>query len=190
MTAASVRIIGGHTPYREALEGKLEADRFAVVESGGDVLVICCLTEVQWMHAADSVSQRPTVVVVADDDIGSYSRALKLGAGVVHLDTSTDVMVGVVRAAIAGDALVPLEIAQTLASWRPLSAGQVAKETFEDVELTIVDGLLSCWTVARMASELSYSDRTIRRKLQGIYHKLGVSGRGEAIEELRSRAQS
>lgn len=35
-----------------------------------------------------------------------------------------------------------------------------------------------------MAIEVNYSDRTVRRRLQGLYLKLDVHSHGEAIEKI------
>ncbi len=187
MAATTVRIIGGPAPYREALAARLEVVGLSVVQGDADVLVICCATAGHWDQAADSALWTPTVVVIPDLELEAFVRALALGAGAVHLDTPTEVMVDVVVAAIAGEALLPLAITQALASHRPPSTQQMTEMALEGVELHIVEGLLAGLKIGQIATELSYSDRTIRRKLQGIYLKLGVQGRAEAIELLRSR---
>lgn len=189
MAAKSISLVGGPAPYREAMLIRLEAAGFDVAASEGDALMICCVTDEQWAQAADSALWTPTVVVVRDLELDLFVKALSLGAGVVHLDTPTEIMVDVVRAAIAGEALLPLAITQALASYVPPSKQQITDTALEGIELEIADGLVADHTITQIASDLSYSDRTIRRKLQGIYLKLGVLDRNAAIEELRSRSQ-
>ncbi len=182
-------MVGGPAPYREALSAKLEATGFTVSVDEGEALVIACSCDLDWQQAADSALWTPTVVVIQDLDVDHYVRALALGAGAVHLDTPTDIIVDVIRAAIAGEALLPLVVTQALASYRPPTQAQMTDSELQGIELKIVDGLLANRTIAQIARDLSYSDRTIRRKLQGIYLKLGVAGRAAAIDELRARAE-
>lgn len=55
-------------------------------------------------------------------------------------------------------------------------------------EAEIADGLRAIRSIMQIADELNYSDRTIRRKLQGIYIELGVPDRRAAVEALRQRS--
>lgn len=187
MSALSVSILGGPAPYCEALARKLKTAELAVSEGDrGNVLVIFCDSERTWDHATDSALWTPTVAVLPDLDVDQFAKALALGAGAVHLDTPTDVMVEVIKAAIDGEALLPLAITQALAS-KHLPGGAPPTGAIEGVEAQIADGLLAARTNSQIAGDLNYSDRTIRRKLQGLYLKLGVSSRADAIEQLRGR---
>jgi len=188
MAGKSISIVGGPAPYREALSAKIGDAGLIVGEFDCDVLVVCCTSEALWAQAADTAMWAPTVVVVPDLDIDAYVRALALGAGAVHLDTPTDVILDVVTAAIAGEALLPLAVTQALASYQPPTSQDVANIELEGIELQIAEGLLADRTIKQIAADLSYSDRTIRRRLQGVYLKLGVTGRAEAEKLLRSRA--
>ena len=50
-------------------------------------------------------------------------------------------------------------------------------------ELEILDYLLDGWSNADIASALGIGVRTVRFHLEGIFDKLGVSKRGEAVRE-------
>jgi ATP/maltotriose-dependent transcriptional regulator MalT len=50
-------------------------------------------------------------------------------------------------------------------------------------ELEILDYLIDGWSNAEIASALCLKVRTVRFHLEGIYAKLGVSRRGEAVRE-------
>jgi DNA-binding CsgD family transcriptional regulator len=50
-------------------------------------------------------------------------------------------------------------------------------------ELEILDYLVDGWSNAEIASALRISVRTVRFHLEGIYGRLGVSRRGEAVRE-------
>ncbi len=192
MMPTAVALVGGPAPYREALTATLEAAGFVVAARPGDAgaLVICCTNEELWEQAANAALWTPTVVVITDLDIDAFVRALALGAGVVHLDTPTGVMVDVVVAAISGEALLPLAVSRALAAHVPPTAQHITSVELDDLEVRIAEALAAGQTVGQIASLLSYSDRTIRRKLQGIYLKLGVSDRTAAMKELKSRLPS
>jgi ATP/maltotriose-dependent transcriptional regulator MalT len=53
-------------------------------------------------------------------------------------------------------------------------------------ELEIVEYLADGWSNAEIASALRIGGRTVRFHLEGIYGKLGVSRRGEAVREALS----
>lgn len=50
-------------------------------------------------------------------------------------------------------------------------------------ELEIMDYLVDGWSNAEIASALGIGQRTVRFHLEGIFGKLGVSRRGEAVRE-------
>jgi DNA-binding CsgD family transcriptional regulator len=50
-------------------------------------------------------------------------------------------------------------------------------------ELEIVDYLVDGWSNAEIASVLGIGVRTVRFHLEGVFGKLGVSRRGEAVHE-------
>ncbi len=190
MAAERIDLVGGPAPYREALTARLEASGFTV---GGTedalALVIHCDSDERWVHAADAALWTATVVVVSDLEIDRFVKALAIGAGVVHMDTPTEVMVDVIKAAISGEALLPLAITRSLASYLPPGRSQIVDTSLEGVELQVAEGLLAGRTITQIADDLSYSDRTIRRKLQGVYLKLGVPNKTAAIEELKARSE-
>ncbi len=190
MMTEKIDLVGGPAPYREALTARLEASGFAV-EGAEDTLalVIHCDSEERWVHAADAAMWTATVVVISDLEIDRFVEALAIGAGVVHMDTPTEVMVDVVKAAIAGEALLPLAITRLLASHMPPGRNEIVDTSLEGVELQVAEGLLAGRTITQIAEDLSYSDRTIRRKLQGVYLKLGVPNKTAAIEELKARSE-
>jgi ATP/maltotriose-dependent transcriptional regulator MalT len=51
-------------------------------------------------------------------------------------------------------------------------------------ELEILDYLVDGWSNAEIASALCLKVRTVRFHLEGIYAKLGVARRGEAVREV------
>jgi DNA-binding CsgD family transcriptional regulator len=55
--------------------------------------------------------------------------------------------------------------------------------TLSPRELEILDYLVDGWSNAEIASALRIGVRTVRFHLEGIYGRLGVSRRGEAVRE-------
>jgi len=186
---AIVEILGGPTPYREALVTRLERQGHVAYENSltdarqaaSDVAVIYCGPEDSWAAAAEESPDQPVVVVLAELDPDLYARALTMGAGVVHIDVSTEILVSVIEATLNGEAVVPLVIAQKLgASWIP----KIEMSALTPLEVQLGEALVEGVALHQLADRLSYSDRTIRRKLQGLYIKLGVADRAGAIRAL------
>ena len=182
----AVRLVGGPVPYREALTIRLDAAEIRVADEEVEAVVVFAASECDWDVAGSSAGDLATVVVIPELDLDHVVRALALGAGVVHLDTPTEIMVDVIRAAVSGEALVPLAITKALAAHLPPSRHDIVGTSLEGLEVQIADALIADKSVGEIARELHYSDRTIRRKLQGIYLKLGVQDRPAAVERLRA----
>ncbi len=185
MTSTLVGVVGGSAPYQEALTAKLNAVGYHVAD--GDDRDALIITDDHWAQAEDSALWTPTVIVVSQLDFNLFAKALAVGAGAVHVDTPTGIMVDVLRAAMAGEALLPLAITQALGiSFTSQAQPELnSRPRLRGIEVEIAEGLLAERTIVQIARDLSYSDRTIRRKLQGIYLKLGVADRTAAIQYLQ-----
>jgi DNA-binding NarL/FixJ family response regulator len=113
-------------------------------------------------------------------EVVRYRRALSAGAdGVAQVDTDPSIIADVVASAVAGEVVLPAEMARQL-------AGR-ARPT--DIELTpeeqgMLQRLSQGATVVRLADEFYLSERSVRRRLQNVYLRLGVTGRAEALKTL------
>lgn len=132
------------------------------------------------------------VVLSLSDDGGSMLEALLAGAaGYVTKDASLEQIVGAIRAAAAGDAVIPPAVApEVLRRLRaavpaPDAAGGEAVELSErelEVLGLIVDGLDN----AQIASRLFISPNTVKSHVASIFGKLGVESRLQAsVHALR-----
>ncbi len=65
----------------------------------------------------------------------------------------------------------------------PSGAGVHPPSVLSRRELEIMDYLVDGWSNAEIASALGIGLRTVRFHLEGIFGKLGVSRRGEAVRE-------
>lgn len=194
-------IVGGPTPYREALAARVAERGWRVVADppsgrGGDagagetssagsngatVAVHYCDSEAAWARLAESVGagHLGCVAVIMRLDPVLYRRALVMGAGVVHHDTSTEIMAQVVESAGHGEALLPMPVARQLAAAADDDASGAA--ALDELEVELLRGVVGGETVLALGQRFHFSERTIRRRLQSVYFKLGVDDRVGAI---------
>jgi DNA-binding CsgD family transcriptional regulator len=66
---------------------------------------------------------------------------------------------------------------------RPRETELADRRSLSRRELEILDYLVDGWSNAEIASILRVKVRTVRFHLEGIYEKLGVARRGEAVRE-------
>lgn len=190
-----VAMLGGPPLYFEAVSAQLRLQGVEIVENGSeddgesvygsmegaDAVLVYCESEGDW-NRLELLEGHSVVVVLPDFNMHGLIRALAAGACPVHLRTSSEIIVETARATVAGEALLPIGLAQNLA----LKAQATEMPAGLDaIELTLVSALACNHNIARMACDLNYSDRTIRRKLQSLYVKLGVATRGEATKRCQ-----
>lgn len=184
----------GDQPETTLIDGgpTVDIDHVADDHFGGrvDAHVVYCGSPHNWIVLAELASSVPTVAVIDTFELDSYVRALALGAGVVYAETPPATMTSVIAATINGEALVPLPIATVMARHEPPANAQMIRQPLTVTEEVIATALMEGQSNAQISASTNYSDRTVRRRLQGIYLKLGVSSRAAAIEELRARADA
>lgn len=181
-----VVLIGGPAPYREAISGRLEERGFTAAAPDAEperpcVAVVYCDDEEHWSELAERADRPGTcsVAVLPAVVLDDYIRALVAGAsGVVYIDTPSEPMVDSIEAAVDGEVRLPRQAAQSMAS---LARRESPSPELGAVERALLTALAEGRTLVDLADELHFSERTIRRHLQNIYLKLGVSNRAEAI---------
>ena len=180
-----VALVGGPNMYLEAVATRLRAGGFQVLEAAdrdlADVTLIYCETARDWEALADALPS-PAVAVLPSFDVDGFIRALRAGAGGAHIATSSELVVAAAEAACNGEAWLPMGLAQRLAAH---SVTSDEAEAFTEIERILIGALAQGKTIAEIVEQIHYSDRTIRRRLQGLYMKLDVHSRGEAIEKIR-----
>ena len=131
------------------------------------VLVIGHGTEANMIpRCGDSTT---VVVLVGDLDAGTYRRALAIGAhGLANVDADPETIATVVQASVTGEIVLPVEIARRLAGRPPPSDLVLSPEE---------RGLLQ-----RLSDGATVVERSVRRRLQNIYIRLGVPGRAAALK--------
>jgi len=200
----TVSIGGGPTPYREALAARLAARGWTVVADppvdvasdgatvgqsappdDSTVVVHYCDSEDAWAEVSASVHTGAlgVVAVILTLDPALYRRAIAMGVGVVHHDTSTEIMAHVIESAGHGEALLPMHVARHLA--REAGTSDATEEMLlADLEIELLRGVVGGETIVSLAERFHFSERTIRRRLQSAYLKLGVDDRTGAIRAI------
>lgn len=142
-----------------------------------------------WALLAQLHRARPGVIVVAvleDISVGAYVRALASGAvSAVPRDTPPEGMRQVFEAAVSGTSLLPTEVVRVL-----LSSGESVPDRSEmssPGEIEWLRQLANGITVAQLADQTGYSERAMYRLLRGLYTKLDVKTRTEALMLARER---
>jgi DNA-binding NarL/FixJ family response regulator len=204
-TVVAVRtawIEGGPAPYREALATRLvergwvvtsdsprtvssAADESSRTATGAMVVVHYCDSEAAWERVATSIGADAlgVVAVILTLDPELYRRAIALGAGAVHHDTSTEIMAHVIESAGHGEALLPMHVARQLVRTGTGSATSEA-DVLNELEIGLLRGIVEGETIAALADGFHFSERTVRRRLQSAYLKLGVDDRTGAIRAI------
>ncbi len=72
------------------------------------------------------------------------------------------------------------------ASWFAPETGTAASDAnvLSDIEIGLLRGIVEGETIAALADGFHFSERTVRRRLQSAYLKLGVDDRTAAIRAI------
>lgn len=136
----------------------------------------------------------PVVVLTLSDDDASMLEALLAGAaGYVLKDATLAQIVAAVRAAAAGEAVIPPRVAPELlrrlrAAAPAVAAGAGAEEAVElsERELEVLRLIVEGRDNAAIAGELFISPNTVKSHVASIFAKLGVESRLQAaVQALR-----
>lgn len=128
------------------------------------------------------LARRPSgtfvVVLLPTLDLAGYRQALAAGAdGVAHVDSEPATIADILEAALVGEIILPAEVARQLAGKpRPV------QPNLSDEELSLLQRISEGATVVQLADEFYLAERSVRRRLQNIYVKLGAGGRAEAVK--------
>lgn len=179
-----VEIFGGLIAYNEAVLTQLSQCGFERGQRRPGtvwVAIIHCDDAQRWKQL-DELAADPecvAVAVVPTLDLDGYIRALSTGAsGMVYLDMPSAIIVDVVKAAVHGEVLLPRQAAQNIAV---LAKREQPQSDLHQSEVELLRAVATGRTIADLARDLNYSERTVRRHLENTYIKLGVHNRAAAI---------
>lgn len=129
------------------------------------------------------------LVLTMFDDDDSVFAAIRAGArGYVLKDSEAEDLVRAVRSAARGEAIFGRSVAARMLGWfaAPPKAG--AAEPFEDLtagERNVLRLMAQGLSNPAIAAELSISPKTVRNYVSGVFRKLQVVDRAQAIVRAR-----
>lgn len=187
-----VALVGMPRPYQQAIFAALDSNRFTPAMPD-DVSGWVARDRPKAVMARIDVSSgqsqlgplvgSPRTLVVAITEVLSveaFVHALALGCdGVIHEDTTAEIVVSVLEAAARGEVVLPTEAAQSMARKVAQTATTTTPLTTDEIE--ILQELSSGTTVVMLAERIGWSERTMRRRVHSICLKLGVTNRSQAI---------
>jgi DNA-binding NarL/FixJ family response regulator len=126
------------------------------------------------------------VAVLVDTTVRSYLRAISAGAATaVPRDALPETIRQLFEAAVVGRSVLPIEVVRALASSRgfPEDDDNVLSAREQDWLRQLANGT----TVAQLANLSGYSERAMFRLLRGLYARIGVRNRTEALMRAKER---
>lgn len=185
--------LGVAGPYRQAVYAALDEttitpvapenpEQWAARDGELKIVVIMPREDADW-SIIERLSGLPEVLVVVltpDLSVEQFARALALGCdGVVHSDTTAETIVSVIESVLRGEVVLPVGVAQLMA--KTMRQEMIESPTFSADELQLLRELAVGSTVVELARQIGWSERTLRRRLQSVYIKLGATNRSQAI---------
>ena len=178
--------------YRRGLASAFEAAGYVVrdveeirvqaVVDGGDAILVTIRSATDWQLLRDTGTVNPGVKLVAllvDATPDRHAEALRNGAhGVAAWEATPETIVAVVRAALEDRTLLPTSVAQAISASGP---ALYDPEWITEDEIGWLKLLASGVTVHQLAEKVGYSERALYRMLHGLYGRMRVSNRTEAI---------
>jgi len=127
-------------------------------------------------HIRHSKDDLTVIALLGDLSESVYRAVLDVAVYPAPWDSPPDVIIRCLEGALRGEVFLPMSIAHSLAQTTPTPADS----GFNEVQQAIAEAILRGETNRRIAQRLHVSERTVRRHLQDIYRKLGVTNRIEA----------
>lgn len=205
-----VLLVDDHDVFRHGLARLLRDEGLTVVgeASGGEagvrlaaelrpdvVLMDLSMPGMSGVEATRAVvaaeTARVVVLSLSDDDAAMLEALLVGAAGYLLKDATLEQIVGAVRAATAGDAVIPPRIAPELlrrlrAVELPEAASEAAAVELSERELEVLRLIVDGRDNAAIAAELFISPNTVKSHVASIFAKLRVESRLQAsVQALR-----
>jgi DNA-binding NarL/FixJ family response regulator len=119
------------------------------------------------------------VALLVDPTPDRHAEALRAGAiSAIAWDASPDGIVEVVAAAVRGFTLLPVPVARAIAAGEPPNA---EPDWISPQEVEWIRMLAAGVTIQELAAKAGYSERAFYRVLHGLYRRMHVGSRTEAI---------
>lgn len=173
---ASTFVSGGYV-VREVDDVRVHADL-----AGVDAVLVTIRSACDWQVLRDVPTVNPGVKLVAllvDPTPDRHAEALRCGAhGAVAWEAAPETILAVVNAALDDRTLLPTSVARAISVSGP---ALYDKEWVTDDEVGWLKLLAGGATVQQVAERAGYSERALYRMLHGLYGRMRVSNRTEAI---------
>lgn len=192
MASTEIAVLHSSAAYRRGLAACLREQGMRLVEptdvmswarTVGDGAALIHLADGRSQALMDELVPLPvtTVALVEHLDVESFADALSHGAdGVVHVDTSPEMICHVLSSAIGGEVVLPSEAARQLA--RHMRSATTIESPLNADEIHLLQRLSDGATIPALAAELFLSERSMRRRVQNVCLKLGANSRSSAIK--------
>lgn len=119
------------------------------------------------------------IALLVDPTPESHVEAWRASANAaVSWDATPEGIIAVLAAALEGNTLLPKEVAAALTRRIPSPEGG---QRLSPEEVTWLRALAGGITIRALADQVGYSERGLYRLLCGVYRRLGVSSRLEAV---------
>jgi DNA-binding NarL/FixJ family response regulator len=153
------------------------------------VILMTLQSTEDWALLEQLRRSRPDIIVIAvleGTSVASYVRALTAGAvSALPRDAPAEGVRQVFEAAMRGASLLPTDVIRALAS--PGEPPPHAPDAPSARELEWLQELARGATVVQLANRAGYSERAMFRLLRGLYAKMEVKNRTEALMQARER---
>ena len=139
-----------------------------------------CASDTDWVELEELEGWLGRTAVITALEPTHYLRAMRGRLGVVYADTSTETIAAVALASGDGELVLPAEVAHRVAtSVRELR--EIDAIEFDPLELDLLRSISRGESLRAIGERYFYSDRTIRRRQQSAFLKLGASSRKDAL---------
>lgn len=191
--ARAVALIDPTPAYRKGLAVALEEAGFSpeepadlrewVTSASAPLILVTIRDEQSWdVVPRDVVAPGvPIVALLPSPTPEAYSAALRQGAtGAAPWDASPEYIVHVLDDAIDGLAVLPLDVATSLAS---KDCSSTVPDWMNPATVQSLRELAAGVTVSALARRTGCSERAMYRRLQTLYERMGVTNRSAAIAQ-------
>jgi DNA-binding NarL/FixJ family response regulator len=131
-----------------------------------------------------SVLPQPVHVLIltAHDDIDNVHGMLEAGAtGYLLKDEAPEVIADAIRAVARGGTWLSDEIAQKWARYTVEEAQEATRAKLSEREMEVLQLVATGQTNRQIGVTLHISEKAVQKRLSGVYQKLGVTSRVEAV---------
>lgn len=164
-----------------------------ISDGNGHNLLLSVVNDDDWQLLRHVSSLRPDVIAIAlldDPTPADYARALRQGArSAASRDATADEIVDITRAALEERVILPFPVVRSLEAGNHQTAGAGGRHgALTQEESEWLREMAHGASVDDIAWRFGYSRRTMYRRLQSVYHRLGTARRDQALLEATRRA--